>query len=69
MKKGNIDYSTIDYKSFRRMLQELESAGSAADNTKAAQIQQQIAKLDDQIAKIQLQKAGLQKQLDAIEKK
>ncbi len=69
MKSRDIDYANINYNSFKKMLQELESAGSAADNQKAAQIQQQIAKLDDQIAKIQLQKAGLQKQLDAIEKK
>ncbi len=69
MKKKDIDYYTINYGSFKKMLQELESAGSAADNTKAAQVQEQIAKLDSQIAKLQLQKAGLQKQLDAIEKK
>lgn len=67
--ENNIDYTGIDYKAFRNMLQELESAGSSADNQKAAQLQQQIAKLDDQMAKLNLQKANLQKQLDAIEKK
>jgi len=69
MEDNKIDYAALDYGTFRKMLHELESAGSAADNTKAAQLQQQMAKLDDQIAKLQLQKAGLQKQLDAIEKK
>lgn len=69
MKDKNIDYSAINYTSFKQMLKELESAGSAGDNQKAAQLQQQMAKLDDQIAKLQLQKAGIQKQIDAIEKK
>lgn len=69
MKRKEVDYSAIDYSSFTRMLNELESAASSGDNQKAAQLQQQIAKLDEQMAKLQLSKANLQKQLDAIEKK
>jgi hypothetical protein len=69
MKNKEIDYSAINYKAFGKMLNELESAVSAADELKAAQLQTQKAKLDDQIAKLQVQKANLQKQIDAIEKK
>ena len=50
-------------------MNELESAAGAADEEKAAKLQQDKAKLDQQIAAIQQKKAALQKQIDAIEKK
>jgi chromosome segregation ATPase len=57
----------IKYK--KKQMNELESAADAADEEKAAKLQQEKAKLDQQIAGIQQKKAGLQKQIDAIEKK
>ena len=69
MKKKEIDYSAIDYSAFRNMLNELESAVGAADEEKAAKLQQDKAKIDQQIATLQQKKAALQKQIDAIEKK
>jgi hypothetical protein len=69
MKNKDIDYTGINYGAFKKgALNELESASSTADTTKAAQLQIQKAKLDDQIAKLQLQKANLQKQIDDLEK-
>ncbi len=53
----------------KRQINELESAASAADEEKAAKLQQDKAKIDQQIAALQQKKAGLQKQIDAIEKK
>lgn len=53
----------------RKQMNELESASSAADEEKAAKLQQDKAKLDQQIAGISQKKAALQKQIDAIEKK
>ena len=69
MKNKEIDYSAIDYKAFGRMLNELESAVGAADEEKAAKLQQDKAKIDQQIAQLQQKKAALQKQIDQIEKK
>ena len=70
MKGKELDYSGINYKAFRKgVLNELESEVVAADEQKAAQVQQQKAKLDQQIAALQVKKAALQKQIDAIEKK
>jgi cell division protein FtsB len=69
----DIDYTSIDYssfkKSFRTNLNELESAAGAADEEKAAKLQQDKAKIDQQIAQLQQKKAAIQKQIDAIEKK
>ena len=69
MKNKEIDYTAIDYRSFGKMLNELENAASAADEEKAAKLQQDKAKLDQQIAQLQTKKAAIQKQIDAIEKK
>ncbi len=69
----DIDYTSINYNSFKkvfhRQLNELESAAGAADEEKAAKLQQDKAKIDQQIAQLQQKKAALQKQIDAIEKK
>ena len=70
MENKELDYAGIDYTAFRKgIVNELESAASAADEQKAAQLQQQKAKLDQQIAALQVKKATLQKQIDDIEKK
>lgn len=70
MENKELDYASIDYKAFSKgIVNELESAIGAADEQKAAQLQQQKAKLDQQIAALQVKKAALQKQIDAIEKK
>jgi hypothetical protein len=70
MKNKELDYAGIDYRAFRKgILSELESATGAADEQKAAQLQQQKAELDKQIAALEVKKATLQKQIDDIEKK
>jgi hypothetical protein len=68
---GNL-YSNIKRQfneAVNKQLNELESAIGAADEEKAAKLQQDKAKLDQQIATLQQKKAALQKQIDAIEKK
>jgi len=69
MKNKEIDYTAINYRAFGKMLNELETAGSSADEKRAAKLQQDIAKLDQQIAALAEKKAGLKDQLQAIEKK
>lgn len=70
MKSKELDYAGIDYKALSKgILSELESAVGAADEEKAAKLQQDKAKIDQQIAQLQQKKAALQKQIDAIEKK
>ena len=72
MDHKTIDYTNLNYSLFKeqfKSLNELESAASAADTTKAADLASQKAKLDQQIAALQKKKAELQKQIDALEKK
>ena len=68
MKNKEIDYTTIDYRSFGKMLNEVVPAAAPGAEKNAAKLQQDIAKLDQQIAALAEKKAGLQDQLQAIEK-
>ena len=69
MENKEIDYAAIDYKAFARMLNELETDTSAADEEKVAKLSQDKAKIDQQIAQLQQKKAPIQKQINAVEKK
>ncbi len=67
---NSIDYSALDYKLFKvGVINELESATGANDETQVAKLQQQKADLDKQIAALGVKKAALIKQIDALEKK